>query len=154
MRVDLTGRHLLISPGLRNLVTRKLAKINRVLNDVGVSAAVIVATEKINNVVEIAIHTRGERFLHAVAKAGSWETAMTTAVARILHQTEKLKGKWQERKRRGPAARSVKTPRAVRAATARAGEPSAAETAVETRRLVRPRPHVGRVTARRPARAR
>ena len=37
---------------------------------------------------------------------------MTDGVAKVLHQTEKVKGKWQERKRRGPAARSVKTPRA------------------------------------------
>ena len=45
MRLELTGRHLVISPGLRNLVTRKLAKVHRVLNDTGVSAAVIVTTE-------------------------------------------------------------------------------------------------------------
>ena len=34
---------------------------------------------------------------------------MTTVVAKVMHQTEKVKGKWQERKRRGEAARSVKT---------------------------------------------
>ena len=119
MRLELTGRHLVISPGLRNLVTRKLAKVHRVLNDTGVSAAIIVTTEKVNNVVEITLHTRGERFLHAVAKATTWEAAATDAVAKILHQVEKVKNKWQERKRRGPAARSVKTPRAARGATAR-----------------------------------
>ena len=119
MRLELTGRHLVISPGLRNLVTRKLAKVHRVLNDTGVSAAIIVTTEKVNNVVEITLHTRGERFLHAVAKATTWEAAATDAVAKILQQVEKVKNKWQERKRRGPAARSVKTPRAARGASAR-----------------------------------
>jgi ribosomal subunit interface protein len=114
MRLELTGRHLVISPGLRNLVTRKLAKVHRVLSDTGVSAAVIVTTEKVSKVVEITLHARGERFLHAVAKAETWETAATDAVAKILHQAETVKNKWQERKRRGPAARSVKTPRAVR----------------------------------------
>jgi ribosomal subunit interface protein len=123
MRLELTGRHLDISTGLRNLVTRKLAKVRRVLNDTGVSAAVIVTTEKVNNVVELSLHARGERFLHAVAKAESWETAMNDAVAKILHQFEKVKNKRQERKRRGPAARSVKTPRRVR--TAAAAEKSA-----------------------------
>ena len=73
------------------------------LNDAGVSAAVVVTKEKVNNVVEITLHARGERFLHAAAKATSWETAMTTVVAKVMHQTEKVKGKWQERKRRGEA---------------------------------------------------
>jgi ribosome-associated translation inhibitor RaiA len=124
MRLELTGRHLDISTGLRNLVTRKLAKVRRVLNDTGVSAAVIVTTEKVNNVVELSLHARGERFLHAVAK--------------ILHQFEKVKNKRQERKRRGPAARSVKTPRRVRTAAAEqsadlvAEKPAAAATAAKT----------------------
>ena len=126
MRLELTGRHLVISASLRNLVNRKIAKVTRVLNDTGVSAAVIVTTEKVSNVVEIALHARGEHFLHAVAKAPTWETAMTDAVAKILHQAEKVKNKWQERKRRGPAARSVKTPRRVRRVAARSRPPSPA----------------------------
>jgi hypothetical protein len=40
-----------------------------------------------------------------------------------MHQTEKVKGVWQERKRRGAAARSVKTPRAARRAVARKTSP-------------------------------
>lgn len=116
MRVELTGHQLEISPGLRNLIDRKLAKVTRVLNDAGVSAGVVVKKEKVNNVVEITLHARGEQFLHAVGKADTWQAAMTMAVAKVMHQTEKMKGKWQERKRRGEAARSVKAPRAARAA--------------------------------------
>jgi putative sigma-54 modulation protein len=123
MRVELTGHHVDISPGLRRLVDRKLAKVLRVLNDAVVSATVVVTREKINNVVELTLHARGERFLHAVGKADSWETAMTDVVAKVMHQTEKVKGKWQERKRRGPAARSVKTPRPARRAASRAAAP-------------------------------
>ena len=132
MRLELTGRHLAISPTLRNLITRKIGKIHRMLNDSGVSAVVVVSREKINNVVELALHARGERFLHAVAKATTWEAATTDAVAKILHQTETVKNRWQERKRRGPAARSVKTPRTARK-TARA---SAAKT-VSAKRAAR-----------------
>jgi ribosomal subunit interface protein len=123
MRVELTGRRLTISPGLRNLIDRKLGKVRRVLNDAGVSAAVVVTKEKVHNVVEITLHAKGERFLHAAAKATSWETAMTTVVAKVMHQTEKVKGKWQERKRRGEAARSVKVPRAARKAVSRKAAP-------------------------------
>ena len=135
MRLELTGRHLVISPALRNLVTRKLAKVHRVLNDTGVSAAIIVTTEKVHNVVEITLHARGERFLHAVAKAATWESATTDAVAKILHQAERVKNKWQERKRRGPAARSVKTPRGLRRTAARkTGATSAKRAATRVRR--------------------
>lgn len=123
MRVELTGHQIEISPGLRNLVDRKLAKVTRVLNDAGVSAGVVVKKEKVNNVIEITLHARGEQFLHAVGKADTWQAAMTLAVGKVLHQTEKMKGKWQERKRRGEAARSVKTPRAARKAVARKTSP-------------------------------
>ena len=127
MRVDLTGRHVEISPGLRRLVERKLQKVHRQVNSAGVSATVVVTKEKMQNVVELSLHARGEQFMHAVAKSGAWETAMTTVVSKLLHQLEKTKGIWQERKRRGPAARSVKTPRPERRAQARAAAPVTAE---------------------------
>ena len=123
MRVDLTGRHVEISPGLRRLVETKLQKVQRKVNDAAVSATVVVTKESINNVAELTLHARGERFLHAVAKATSWETAVNDVVAKVLHQVEKMKGKWQERKRRGPAARSVKTPRPARRAQSRVARP-------------------------------
>lgn len=119
MRVELTGRQVEISPGLRNLVERKLTKVSRVLNDAGVSVAVVVSKERARNVVELTLHARGERFLHAVARADTWQTAMTQVVAKVMHQTEKVKNVWQERKRRGEAARSVKVPRRARKTVAR-----------------------------------
>jgi putative sigma-54 modulation protein len=136
MRVELTGHQIEISPGLRSLVDRKLAKVTRLLNDAGVSAGVVVKKERVRNVVEITLHTRGEHFLHAVGKADTWQSAMTAAVAKVLHQTEKVKGVWQERKRRGEAARSVKTPRA-RTASARKTAPVAATAPANDRRPAR-----------------
>src|SRR5262245_58931345 len=126
MRLELTGRRLAITPSLRALVTRKLGKVRRFVNDAGISAAVILTKEKFSSVVEISLHAKGERFLHAVAKATSWEKAMTDGVAKILHQAETVKSRWQERKRRGPAARSVKRPRAARATARAAAAPAAA----------------------------
>ena len=140
MRIELTGRHVVISPGLRNLIDRKLAKVERVLNDAGVSAAVVVSKEKVNNIVEINLHARGEHFLNAIGKGDTWSRAMIAAVDKVMHQTESVKGKWQERKRRGEAARSVKTPRAARAAVSRraapvtGGKPATAGRAVSKRR--------------------
>ena len=123
MRVELTGHQVEISPGLRNLVDRKLLKVSRVLDSAGLSAGVVAKKERVNNVVEITIHARGERHMHAVGKAQTWQSAMTLAVAKLLHQAEKVKGVWKERKKRGPAARSVKTPRAARKAVARKTSP-------------------------------
>ena len=136
MRVELTGHQVEISPGLRNLVDRKLAKVTRVINDAAVSAGVVVKKEKVAHVVEITLHTRGERFLHAVGKGETWQIAMTAAVDKVLHQSEKVKGKWQERKRRGEAARSVKTPRAARKAQARKTSPVTGSTTAGTPRPV------------------
>jgi putative sigma-54 modulation protein len=137
MRVELTGHQVEISPGLRNLVDRKLAKVTRVINDAGVSVGVVVKKEKVHNVVEITLHARGERFMHAIGKGETWQTAMTTAVAKLMHQTEKVKGVWQERKRRGEAARSVKVPRAARKAVARKTSPVTGSTTAGTPRPAR-----------------
>lgn len=137
MRVELTGHQVELSPGLRNLVDRKLAKVTHVLNDAGVSAGVVVKKEKVENVVEITLHARGEHFLHAVGKGDTWQAAMSAAVAKVLHQTEKVKGRWQERKKRGEAARSVKTPRAARKAQARKTSPVTGSTTAGKPRVAR-----------------
>jgi len=111
MRLELTGRKVVISPGLRRLVDRKLAKLLRQLNDSGISASVIVSKQKFECVVELNLHARGERFLHAIARGETWEIAVADAVEKVLHQAQKAKGKWQERKRRGESVRSVRQPR-------------------------------------------
>jgi ribosomal subunit interface protein len=134
MRVELIGHQVEISPGLRTLVDRKLAKVSRVLNSAVVSAGVVVKQEKVRNVVEITLHARGEHFLHAVGKAENWQSAMTAAVAKVLHQSEKVKGVWHERRRRGPAARSVKRPRQARKTGARSSLVTAATAPVTPRR--------------------
>lgn len=111
MRLELTGRKVVISPGLRRLVDQKLAKLLRQLNDSGIAAAVIVSKQKFECVVELNMHVRGERFLHAVGRGETWEVAVAEAVEKVLHQAQRAKGKWQERKRRGESARSARRPR-------------------------------------------
>src|SRR5438477_3548479 len=100
MRLNLTGRHLEVTPALRRLVSTRVGKLERVLNDGAVSAQVVLAREKHRHLTEITLHARGERFLHAVGDAGSWELSLTTATEKLAHQVEKLKGRRQERKRR------------------------------------------------------
>jgi len=99
MRLSLTGRHLDITPALRRMVTSRIEKLERVLNDGAVSAQVVLAREKHRHLTEITLHARGEQFLHAVGDTGNWETSLTDATDKLAHQVQKLKGKRQERKR-------------------------------------------------------
>ncbi|MEW6321759.1 MAG: ribosome-associated translation inhibitor RaiA [Acidobacteriota bacterium] len=130
MRVELTGRHVAVSPGLRRLVDRKLARVLRQVNDSGISAQVVVTKQKFQKVVEITLHARGERFLHAVAQAETWELAVNSAAEKIEQQARKMKGKWRERQRRGAG------PKETRPREAAARQAAAAEDAPR-RRIVR-----------------
>jgi putative sigma-54 modulation protein len=100
MRLDLTGRHVDITPTLRRLVDAKLVKLERLLNDSAVSAQVVLAREKYRLRAEITLHARGEKFLHGVGSAETWETSLTQAIDKIAQQAQKVKGKWQAKKRR------------------------------------------------------
>lgn len=99
MRLDITGRHVTVTPALRALLTRRLATLERVLNDAAISALIIVTKEKYRHKVEIAIHTRGDHMLSGTAEANSWPLAIRQATVKIEQQAKKLKGKWDSRKR-------------------------------------------------------
>jgi putative sigma-54 modulation protein len=101
MRLELTGRHVDITPTLRRLVDLKLGKLERLLNDSAVSAQAVLSREKHRHRVEITLHARGEKFLHGVAHSDAWESSVMLAVGKIVQQAQRVKGKWQERKRRG-----------------------------------------------------
>ena len=101
MRLELTGRHVDITPGLRRLVTTKLSKLERLLNHRAVSAQAVLSREKHSVRADITLHARGEKFLHGVGDSGSWEASLSVAIDKITQQAHKIKGKWQERKRRG-----------------------------------------------------
>jgi len=107
MRLEVTGRHVTIAPVLRRLVVTKLARVERLLNDGALSAQVVLTREKHRHKADITLHARGERFLHGVADTGSWETSLSEAVDKLAQQAQKVKGKWQERKRSGRQAPPV-----------------------------------------------
>ena len=88
-----------VTPALNELITKRLASLERVLNDAAISAAVIVTKEKYRHKVEMAIHTRGDHTLSGTAEANTWALATRQAGAKIEQQAKKLKGKWADRKR-------------------------------------------------------
>jgi putative sigma-54 modulation protein len=88
-------------------VERKLARLERLLNDSALSAQVVLTAEKRGRRADIALHARGEKFLHSESVSGAWEASMGQAIAKIAQQAHKVKGKWQERKRRGVKGRAI-----------------------------------------------
>jgi ribosome hibernation promoting factor len=107
MRLVLTGRHVEISPALRRLVDRKVAKLDRMFGDALVSAQVVLTQEKYRRVAELIVHTRGDHLLHGAGDNASWEQSLATSVEKIVQQGKKVKGKWQERKRHATAVKTV-----------------------------------------------
>jgi putative sigma-54 modulation protein len=105
MRLELTGRHVDITPALRKQVEKKLAKLDRLLKGGIVSVQAVLTLEKYRHKSELTVHARGEHFLHGLGDTNSWETSINDAIEKITQQLHKVKGKWQERKRRATPAR-------------------------------------------------
>ena len=99
MRLDITGRHIDITPPLRNLITKRVQGLERVLNDAAVSALVIVTKEKYRHRVEMVIHARGDHTLSGLGEGTSWPLAIRQAAKKIEQQARRLKGRWNNRKR-------------------------------------------------------
>lgn len=104
MRLELTGRHITITPNVRKLVADRLAPMLRMLNDSAVSAQVVLTKEKTRVHAEITLHARGEHFLHGEASGRDVATALGAAADKVDRQVQRLKNKWAKRKRQGISA--------------------------------------------------
>jgi putative sigma-54 modulation protein len=107
MRLELTGRHVDITPELRKQVEKKLQKLDRLLKGGIISVQAVLTREKYRHKSELTVHARGERFLHGLGDTSEWETSISEAVEKIGQQLQKVKGKWQERKRRATSPRTL-----------------------------------------------
>ena len=107
MRVDITGRHVEVDPPLRQLIDRRLAKLDRLLNDNAISAQVILTREKYRRRTEIVIHARGDHIMSGLGEGTGWAISIRNATAKLVQQAKTLKGKWGERRRRGAGSRVV-----------------------------------------------
>jgi len=107
MRLLLTGRQVEITPALRRLVDKRLAKLERHFSDALVSVQVVLSREKNRLVAEVVTHARQDHILTGVGTTGSWSTSLTAAVGKVLQQAETVKGKWQQRKRSATSVRTL-----------------------------------------------
>ena len=110
MRLELTGRNVEITPALRKQVEKKLAKLDRLLQDGIVSAQVVLTLEKYRHLADFTVHTRGDHILSGLGASTAWETSISDAVEKLTQQLQKVKGKWQERKRRATSPRVLPVP--------------------------------------------
>ena len=111
MRLEITGRQVEVTPSLRQLIDRRLARLDRVLNDSVVSAQVILSKEKYRHRAEIVLHARGDHRMRGLGEGNAWPISLRQAGEKLEQQAKKLKSKWHERKRRANSgARVVQTP--------------------------------------------
>jgi ribosome-associated translation inhibitor RaiA len=82
----------------------------------------VLSKEKNRFVTELTVHARQDHILHGLGAAGAWGPSLTGAVQKVLQQVDKVKGKWQARKRSAasvrtlPPAVSIRAPRSRRRA--------------------------------------
>ena len=107
MRVDITGRHLAITTGLRNLIGRRLGKLERLLNDSAISADVTLTKEKYRCRTELVVHAKGDHIMSGRGEGNGWPLSIRQAVERVEHQAEKLKSRWTEGKRQRGGTRAA-----------------------------------------------
>jgi putative sigma-54 modulation protein len=108
MRLELTGRHVTITPAIRKLVEKRLTPALRVLNDHVVSVQIVLSQEKTRYRAEVTLHARGDRFMHGNGLGRDVAVAFGAAMDKVDTQAQRLKGKWDGRRRRpaktGPEA--------------------------------------------------
>ena len=107
MRVDITGRHIDITPGLRQLIAKSLAKVERLLNDNAVSATVVLTKEKYRHKTEVVVHAKGDHIMSGIGEGNTWPLSIRKAAAKIEHQAQTLKSRWTEGKRQRKNNRAV-----------------------------------------------
>ena len=99
MRLLLTGRQVEITPTLRRLVDARLAKLERRFE----RRARVGAVRAVEGKKPLRGRADGPRTpgSHPARprRDGAWGTSLTAAVQKVIQQADKLKGKWQERKR-------------------------------------------------------
>jgi putative sigma-54 modulation protein len=104
MRVDITGRHADLTPAVRQLISKKVARLERVLNDRAVSATVILTSERYRCKTEFVLHARGDHTMSGKGEGKDWTMSIRQAAAKTEQQARKLKSKWTEEKRKKKAA--------------------------------------------------
>ena len=90
MRLELTGRHVEMTPDLRRLVEKGMAKLDRHLEGGIVSVQAVLSLEKYRHTSEFTVHIRGDHFLHGIAATNAWASSIAGAVEKIEQQLARM----------------------------------------------------------------
>jgi len=112
VQIEYTGRHTDVTPALKALTEKKLAKLEKVLPRI-TQVHVILAADKHRRIAELTVHSRNLD-LTATEETHDFTASLTTVIDRLVRQAQKHRGKIKERKREG----SVRTGAPGRAAGA------------------------------------
>jgi putative sigma-54 modulation protein len=113
MTLTVTGRHIELSPLVRQQIQTKFARLERLLNDSAVSAQVIVTKERQAAVCEVTLHARGDHML--VGRHARILTAVGEAIDKVKQQAQRLSDRWKTRRRNGPRLAEIAAAPAVKA---------------------------------------
>jgi putative sigma-54 modulation protein len=105
LKLTVTGRHVTVSEGTREGISRKVRRLQRLLNDNAVSAQCVIAREREAFLCELTVHARGDHTLHAVGRHARLPAAVTSAVEKVVQQAHRLSDRWKTRRRNGPPPR-------------------------------------------------
>jgi putative sigma-54 modulation protein len=103
MSLDITGKHINVTPAIRRFTSEKLEKLQKYLDDIN-RIEVILSVEKRRHIAEITLHSRASSF------AGRGETddlysAIGVAIEKLEHQAKRHKEKLKSRgKKKGSAS--------------------------------------------------
>jgi putative sigma-54 modulation protein len=127
MQLTVTSRQPGLVDATRSHLSKKLKRLERMLNDNAVSAQCIVSEERQRFICELTLHAREDHVLHAVGRDSTLARAIAGAVEKLEQQARKLTDRWKTRGRRGES-RSVRvappTTRATAAPSAPEGAPA------------------------------
>jgi putative sigma-54 modulation protein len=99
MRLELTGKGIDVTAGLRQLVNKRLQRVERLLGRSLVSVQCVLSKQKYVHRADLTVHVAGNHFFNGVGEARSWPVAMTSAVEKVMLQAHTLKDKWKDRRR-------------------------------------------------------
>lgn len=107
MRLELTGRNVDVSAPLRQLIERKISKIDRMLHDRAVSAQVVLTQEKYRRRIELTVYASGDHILRGVGTGTAWAASLTEAFNKVEQQALRLKDRRDKRKRRATGTKAL-----------------------------------------------
>jgi putative sigma-54 modulation protein len=118
MNVEITGRHVVITPAIRAYVLKKLGKFSKILGD-DINFHVIIDVEKERHTAEILLKSK---MLELTGKGQSDDMykSIMSAIEKLERQALKHKGKLIEGKRQKAKAKSVANKLGVGEPTSRA----------------------------------